>query len=748
MTVIGDTPASGPIGDVTAREAAAGNAAAAPGNASAGDGAPVGDPFDARLAKDASGVLRAFNDLGVISGADIHVAWCLAALADPSGARWPAGAPEGLAESGESRNDGPGGCAPARAGVDGVDGVVVLAAALAVRAPRLGHVCTDLATARDTTTSDAESPTDVRALPWPNPETWLRQVAASPLVATGDVGSVDRPLRLVGSRLYLDRYWRQERQVAAELRARSQEASEGVDVGLLAAGLDRLFGGLSPPVPPDSTTSPRAATGPPDATWSPDATGRPDAGTPADAGPDLQRLASAAAVLRRVSVIAGGPGTGKTTIVARVLALLDEQAAARGLPAPRIALAAPTGKAAGRLEEAVHAEAASLAVDAAIRDRLLSHSASTIHRLLGWRPGSHSRFRHDHTNRLPYDVVIIDETSMVSLSLVAKLIDAVRADARMVLVGDPEQLASVEAGAVLGDIVGPAAHGLRMRPPARRALARATGQPVPAADLPSGTSIGDGIVVLRRVHRYGGGIAALAAAVQAGNVEASLQLLERGAEDVRWVDADVADPAAAAALSPIRAEVVQVGRQLTAAASAGDIYEALSALGSLRVLCAHREGPHGVATWATRIERWLAADVGGHPGGGAWYVGRPLLITENDYELQLFNGDTGVVASMAGGRVAVVFERRGEFIEVSPTRLGTVETVRAMTVHKSQGSQFCAVILLLPHATSPILTRQLLYTAITRARRHVTIVGPAASVRAAVGRPIARASGLGDRLWT
>ena len=653
---------------------------------------PDGDAFDPRLVSDAQGTLRAFNHLAVLSGADIHVARCLAAL------------------SGE------------------LDESVVLATALAARGPRLGHVCTDLASARETTTSDADSPSDVLALPWPDPAGWLLRVAASPLVADGDeASSPDRPLRLVGTRLYLDRYWRQECQVAAELRHRSEHGVDGVDVELLAAGLDRLFG-------PVTGRSGRV-------------TG-PESSSEPDEGPDLQRLASAAAVLRRVAVIAGGPGTGKTTTVARVLALIDEQATARGRAAPRIALTAPTGKAAGRLEEAVHAEASTLAVDPEVRDRLLALSASTLHRLLGWRPGSHSRFRHDQANRLPHDVVIVDETSMVSLSLMAKLVDAVRPDARIVLVGDPEQLASVEAGAVLGDIVGLATHGLRMRAEARRELSHATGQAVPATEPPAGITIGDGIVVLRRVHRYGGGIAALATAIQAGDQDTAVDLLASGADDLRWIDADVGDPSTAAALAPIRTDVIAAGRRLAIAAGAGDAREALAALGSLRVLCAHREGAHGVTTWTVHIERWLSAGRDGPPGRGPWYVGRPLLVTENDYELQLYNGDTGVVASVAGGRVAAVFERRGELLEISPTRLRAVETVHAMTVHKSQGSQFGAVILLLPEAISPILTRQLLYTAVTRARHRVTIVGPETSIRAAVGRPIARASGLADRLWT
>ena len=185
-------------------------------------------------------------------------------------------------------------------------------------------------------------------------------------------------------------------------------------------------------------------------------------------------------MLRRLAVVAGGPGTGKTTTVARIVALLEEQALAAGLAPPLVALAAPTGKAAARLAEAVHEEAIRLDVDEAIRTRLLELDASTLHRLLGWKPGTHSRFRHDRGNRLPYDVVIVDETSMVSLSLMARLTEAVRREARLILVGDPGQLTSIEAGAVLGDIVGPAAAAPRMSAAVRDAVEEATGSPVEA----------------------------------------------------------------------------------------------------------------------------------------------------------------------------------------------------------------------------------------------------------------------------
>jgi exodeoxyribonuclease V alpha subunit len=632
------------------------------------------DPFEVGRARHAPGLLRAFNDVGVLTAADVHVA---------------------LRVSGLARE---------------VDDSVLLAAALAVRAPRLGHVYVDLATIRDTAAVETDEPVDLSSLPWPTAGEWRDQVAASELVSVGDVegDTPGRPLRLVGSWLYLDRYWREERCVAADLLAFGNGPASDVQMDVLREGLARLFAGQT-----DSR----------------------------------QCLAAASAVLRRMTVVAGGPGTGKTTTVARIVALLAEQAAAAGVPAPLVALAAPTGKAAARLEEAVHEEAVGLDVEGPIREQLLALQASTLHRLLGWRPGSHSRFRHHRGQRLPHDVVIVDETSMVSLSLMARLVESVRPDARLVLVGDPGQLASIEAGAVLGDIVGPASDTLQLSPAARSLLEDATGHDIVASDPPAGAAIGDGIVVLDRVHRFGGGIARLAEAIRRGDADAVMEVLASGPDDVRWIDVDVADPSAQDALAPVRDRAVAAARAVAEAARAGAAAEAIAALGSFRLLCAHRRGPEGVATWTDRMEGWLAAEIDAFAADGRWYVGRPLLVTENDYELRLYNGDTGVVVQADPDRVSAAFERRGEIVEVSPSRLGAVDTVYAMTIHKSQGSQFETAAVLLPGPTSRILTRELLYTAATRARVLLVLAGTEETIRAAVTRPIARASGLHKRLW-
>ncbi|MGA8337582.1 MAG: exodeoxyribonuclease V subunit alpha, partial [Solirubrobacteraceae bacterium] len=518
---------------------------------------------------------------------------------------------------------------------------------LAVRGPRLGHVFVDLATIRDTASVESDEPVDLSVLPWPGVDEWLAALAASELVAVGEEdGGVReaRPLRLLGTRLYLDRYWREECAVAADLN------------DMTAAG--------------------------------------------------------------RLEVIAGGPGTGKTTRVARVVAELIQRAVGSGSRPPLIALAAPTGKAAARLQEAVHEETAQLVVSESVRELLMGLRASTLHRLLGWRPGSHSRFAHDRGNRLPHDVVIVDETSMVSLSLMARLIEAVRPEARLILVGDPGQLTSIEAGVVLADIVGPGA--------------------------------GAGVIVLERVHRYGGGIGALADAIRQGDGDATVAALSGAPEEITWLPIDVDTTEAGFEL--VRDRAVAAGLAVVGAAREGDALQALAALGRFRLLCAHRRGPYGVSDWSSRVQAWLAPDTEDIEQRD--FVGRPLLVTENDYELGLYNGDTGVIVAGAGAgagareRPAAAFERGGEVLRFSPLRLGAVDTVYAMTIHKSQGSQFDTAAVLLPAPTSRILTRELLYTGVTRARRELILVGTEAAVRQAVERPVARASGLRERLWT
>lgn len=627
-------------------------------------GAFVLDPLDVRRAHVAPGPLRAFNDASVLAAADVHVARRIAQLAD----------------------------------VD--DDLVTLAAAFAVRGPRLGHVCVDLATIHRTATVDTEEAVDLTVLPWPDPAAWVARVAASPLVSDGAPTQDPRPLRLDGTALYLDRYWREESAVAADVQTLAAGPTDRVQVEVLADGLQRLF--------------PRAEAG------------------------DRQRLAAGAAVLSRFAVVAGGPGTGKTTTVARIVALLLEQAEAAGEPWPEVGLATPTNTAAARLTAAVRRETRDLRTSDAVKARLDGLEARTLHRLLGWKPGSHSRFRHDRDNRLPYDVVIVDETSMVSLTLMARLIEAVRPAARLVLVGDPGQLTSIEAGAVLGDIVGPTQGRLRMSDTARGRLGAALDEPV---DADPGPAVGDGIVVLERVHRHGQAIGDVAEPIRRGDADAVIAALSRDVPEVTWLRTDVGDPAAD--LGPIRDGVVAAATRTVDAARAHDAAAAVRALGAHRILCAHRRGPYGVETWVARIEGWLGEAIDGFGAEGRWYVGRPLLVTENDHALRIFNGDTGVIVAAEPGRVSAAFGDR----EIRPARLPMVQTAYAMTIHKSQGSQFGTAVVLLPDPTSPILTRELLYTAVTRSQDHLVIAGTEEAIRAAVDRPIARSSGLRARLW-
>jgi exodeoxyribonuclease V alpha subunit len=321
-------------------------------------------------------------------------------------------------------------------------------------------------------------------------------------------------------------------------------------------------------------------------------------------------------------------------------------------------------------------------------------------------------------------VIIVDETSMVSLSLMARLVEAVRPDARLILVGDPGQLTSIEAGVVLGDIVGP-------------------------ADDERTDWVGreHGIVVLERVHRYGGGIARLADAIRSGDGDEAVAALGQAPGEVTWLPLDLEQAGASVELPAVQVRAVDAGAAALRAARSGDGAAALSALGRFRLLCAHRHGPFGVSDWTIRLQAWLSEVVGDLDIERRDYVGRPLLVTRNDYELGLYNGDTGVIVQGDGEHAVAVFERGGELLRFSPLRLGSAETVYAMTIHKSQGSQFDTAAVLLPPASSRILTRELLYTAVTRARRELILVGTEEVVRAAVQRPVARASGLRERLW-
>jgi exodeoxyribonuclease V alpha subunit len=589
----------------------------------------------------------------------------------------------------------------------------LLAAGLAVRGPLLGHVCVDLATAADAVVVERFEPDPTvgsgrdldlagdlvrdlaRDLDWPSVDDWVELLVDSPLVARPDLADAasgaSRPLVLDGTLVYLDRYWRYERALADAIVAR-RGGGDGTPDATTAAALDHLFG-------PDDP-----------------------------ARPDWQRRAAESALTRPLTVIAGGPGTGKTRTVARLLAVLEELAWAEDRSI-EVRLAAPTGKAATRMTDAIVGEVDLVDLAPPVRQRLLSAEAVTLHRLLG--ADGRGSFRHHRDDPLTADVVVVDESSMVSLPLMARLFDAVRPEARLVLVGDPSQLASVEAGAVLGDLVSASA-GERPRP----ASPGTELAPEPARG-PAGPDVG--LVRLDRVHRFdeASSMARLAELIRAGDADAVVDLLRRADHAVlRWVDQG--DPAAAT----IAAEIVDHARLVVADARAGRDREALARLTDVAVLSATRFGPTGVAGFNRLVERGLVE--AGLDVSAPWYGGRPVMVTANDALNQVSNGDIGI--TVIDERPQVVFPAGDGVRRLDPSRLDRVETWWAMTIHKSQGSEFDHVVVVLPPPPSPILTRELLYTAVTRARVRVTVLASEASVRAAVDRPVGRASGLVERL--
>jgi exodeoxyribonuclease V alpha subunit len=597
--------------------------------------------------------------------------------------------------------------------VPAAEDAVLLAAALCVRALQLGHVCVVIDEVADTIVAEARGdasasrhdlpPVATDDLPWPEPSDWARALMASDAVTVRDPASAEagahagdedtRPLVFDGARIYLERYWRYERQVGDLLLDRAIAPSDAPVDGPPTAGaldptvevvLDRHFG-------PERIEA-----------------------------PDLQRRAARTALSGRLTVIAGGPGTGKTHTVARLLASLHQLAVHDGRPL-QVALAAPTGKAAARMTEAV-ARAAVHADGSTGSPEVLPHGeASTIHRLLGYRDGI--SFRHDRANPLPHDVVVVDEVSMVAMPLMARLLDALRPDARLVLVGDPHQLASVEAGAVLGDIVGPSANG----------------------DGTGRGPLADRTVVLRQVHRFAAdsGIAELADAVRSGDSDRAIEALEDPTSDeVRWIDPSDGD-----ALRQLRDTVVARAGEVARAARDGEALGALDRAGDLKVLCATRFGPLGAFAWRDHLERRLPALVPGLEVTRGYYVGRPVIVTRNDYVAGVMNGDTGVVVR-ADGHAVVAMPGPDGVRMIAPSQLDEVETWWAMTIHKSQGSEFSHAVVSLPDEHSRVLTRELLYTGITRGREQVTVVSSEAALRAAIARPVSRASGLRARLWS
>lgn len=572
--------------------------------------------------------------------------------------------------------------------------------------------------------------------------------------ADADDAAPPRPLVLSDRRLYLHRYWQYEQTIAAGIRQRLVAPTAVADAGSAEAARLRdalaiLFGG--------------------------------------GAEPDFQKLACALAARHRFAVITGGPGTGKTTTVVRLLAALQSVA---GDPL-RVRLAAPTGKAAARLSESISKAVSQLplgSLPGAPSADSIPVRVTTLHRLLGSLPGSR-RFRHNPDNPLPVDLLVIDEASMVDVDLMASVFEALPASAGLILLGDKDQLASVDAGAVLGELCQRAAGG-HYRPDTLSWLTALTGQRLPAAlQDEQGRDLDQAVAMLRFSHRFAGGsgIGILAAAVNEERLDARLaDEFHRGRYgDVAWLTLPASSPEARMeALVHHCLEGSPGAFSLNRQAGGGDpgvavgyrhylevmkaqapdsgappeerdrwAQAVLEAFGRFQVLCALRRGPLGVEgvneaiALALKEARLIDRAEG-------WYAGRPVLVTGNDYNLGLMNGDVGITLRLTGSAgepvLRVAFpsaDGSGGIHWVSPSRLQSVETVYAMTVHKSQGSEFGHTCLLIPDRLTPVLTRELIYTGITRARNWMSLVVTSpGTLQQAVRRSVVRASGLADRL--
>ncbi|HYN58432.1 MAG TPA: exodeoxyribonuclease V subunit alpha, partial [Rubrivivax sp.] len=564
------------------------------------------------------------------------------------------------------------------------------------RAIGAGHVCLRLADLAATLAAEAAPPG--HGLPVAS----MREA----LLASGVVGTPERPearplILDAEQRLYLQRHFDYERRLARRLLQAARAAPQ--DVGAATRErLQALFG--------------------------------------AHPGIDWQKIAAALALRQRLVVISGGPGTGKTSTVVNLLACLIEQQ-----PRLRIALAAPTGKAAARLGQAVLQRAGHL--PAALRARLptLSH---TVHRLLGAHPGG---FTHHAGNPLAIDVLVVDEASMLDLALATRLLEAVPGTARIILLGDKDQLAAVESGAVFAELsADPSLSATCIA--ALAACCEVLAENIaPAAPIERG-ALHDSVVWFTQNYRFGAdsGIARAAGDIRLGRTGELIGWLRTGTDDtVRWLDEGDATPGPAT-----RSRMAEGYAPYLDAVQhdPADVVGITRAFERFRVLCALREGPRGVKALNEQLSREARArlappGVGAHDSRSPWYAGRPVMVLRNDPLLRLFNGDIGITLPSAQGELMVCFADAALGTRaVPPLRLPAHETAFAMTVHKAQGSEFDEVLLLLPEQRSRVLTRELLYTALTRARQRVWLAGAAPVLAAAIDTPTRRHSGLLARL--
>ena len=576
---------------------------------------------------------------------------------------------------------------------EGTPEAVQVAAALASLAVSQGHAGFDPAHPERL----VEGPFE-----WPAPAAWQALLEASAWVARPQDPTLpgdDAPLVLENGLVYLRRYREYERQLAEGLQRIGHHRLPSADLQRLAPLFARLF--------------PQAAT-----------------------QVDHQARAAAVTLRHPLALVTGGPGTGKTTTIARLLLLLAAQAAAEQRSAPRVTLAAPTGRAAERMAESLRQALQRLqadGVDPALGSALPT-SGTTLHRLLGVIPDS-PRFRHHRDNPLPFDVVVVDEASMIDLPMMAKLVEAIADGTRLILLGDADQLPSVEAGDVLSAILQASGDGEGTHADDARALHTMllpqTLQPVAAARAFAGRR-----VQLQRGYRQSDALdlAPLADAVRAGDRPRTLELLRSGELAGVSFHEDLLDP-----LQAHRAYLLQRWQAL---AEAADPAQALQQAGQLRILTALREGPQGARGLNSRIETLLAG------ANAGYFNGRLLLVTENSYRHRLFNGDIGICLRDDSGSSVAWFP--GEDVAhpraFHPAALPAHESAFAMTVHKAQGSEFDEVWLQLPRHDSRVLSRELVYTGLTRARSRLHLAGSAEILQQALQRHASRISGLAWRL--